>query len=68
MPGWMQTFAANQPVTAIINAARSLMLGGTDAAGVGHSTAHWVALSVAWLAGILVVFSSIAVARFGLTR
>lgn len=64
MPGWMQAFASNQPVTAIINAVRSLMLGGTDAAGIGHSTAHWVTLSLLWCAGILVVFATIAVTRF----
>ena len=68
MPGWMQTFAANQPVTVMINAVRSLMLGGTQAAGVGQSTAHWVVLSLAWIAGIFVVFSTIAVARFSRTR
>lgn len=64
MPGWMQAFASNQPVTAIVNAVRSLMLGGTDAAGIGHSTAHWVTLSLLWCAGILVVFATIAVTRF----
>jgi ABC-2 type transport system permease protein len=38
MPGWMQPFAANQPVSVIINAVRSLMQGGTDVVGIGHST------------------------------
>jgi ABC-2 type transport system permease protein len=68
MPGWLQDFAANQPVSVIINAVRCLMLGGTDAAGVGHSTGHWVALSLAWCLGIVAVFSSLAVARFARTR
>jgi ABC-2 type transport system permease protein len=68
MPGWMQPVAANQPVSVIINAVRSLMLGGTDAAGVGHSTAYWVALSLVWCAGILIVFGSLAVHRFARTR
>jgi ABC-2 type transport system permease protein len=68
MPGWLQDFAANQPVSVIINAVRSLMLGGTDAAGVGHSTAYWVVLSLAWCAGIVAVFSGVAVARFARTR
>jgi ABC-2 type transport system permease protein len=68
MPGWMQPVADNQPVTVLINAVRSLMLGGTHAAGVGHTTAYWVVLSVAWCAGILAVFSTIAVARFGRAR
>ena len=68
MPGWMQAFAANQPVTVMINAVRSLMLGGTHAAGVGHTTAYWVVLSLVWCAGILAVFSTLAVIRFGRTR
>ena len=29
MPGWLQGFAANQPVSIVIDAARSLMVGGT---------------------------------------
>jgi ABC-2 type transport system permease protein len=68
MPGWLQDFAANQPVSVIINAVRSLMLGGTDAAGVGHSTGYWVALSLAWCLGIIAVFSGLAVARFARSR
>jgi ABC transporter DrrB family efflux protein len=68
MPGWLQDFAANQPVSVIINAVRSLMLGGTDAAGVGHSTAYWVVLSLTWCTGIVAVFSGLAVARFARTR
>lgn len=64
MPGWMQPFAANQPVTVIINAVRSLMQGGTDVVGIGHTTGYWVALSLIWCAGILVVFGTIATLRF----
>jgi ABC transporter DrrB family efflux protein len=68
MPGWMQAFAANQPVTIMINAVRSLMLGGTDAAGIGHTTTYWALLSLLWCAGILAVFGTAAVTRFGRTR
>ena len=50
------------------NAVRSLMLGGTDAAGVGHTTGYWVGLTLVWCAGILAVFSTLALARFGRTR
>jgi ABC transporter DrrB family efflux protein len=64
MPGWMQPFAANQPVSVIINAVRSLMQGGTDVVGIGHTTGYWVALSLAWSAGILLVFGALATARF----
>jgi ABC-2 type transport system permease protein len=68
MPGWMQPFAKNQPITVITNAVRSLMLGGPHAAGVGHTTGYWVALSFAWCVGILAVFTGIAVARFSRRR
>jgi ABC transporter DrrB family efflux protein len=68
LPGWMQPFADHQPVTVLVNAVRSLMLGGTDAAGVGHTTTYWVALGLAWCAGILAVFASLATARFARTR
>jgi ABC transporter DrrB family efflux protein len=68
MPGWLQSFAEHQPITVMINAVRSLMLGSTEAAGVGHTTGYWVVLSMLWCAGILAVFSSLAVARFARTR
>jgi ABC transporter DrrB family efflux protein len=68
MPGWLHWFAANQPVTVIINAVRSLMLGGTHAAGVGHSTSYWVLLSLLWCVGIMIVFGTLTVSRFARTR
>src|SRR5262245_49984381 len=68
MPGWLHVFAANQPVTVLINAVRSLMLGGTNAAGVGHTTSYWVLLSLLWCAGILALFSLLTSARFARSR
>ncbi len=68
MPGWMQPFAANQPVSVIINAVRSLMQGGTDTVGIGHSTGYWVVLSLVWSVGIMVVFAALCAARFSRTR
>jgi ABC-2 type transport system permease protein len=68
MPGWLHWFAANQPVTVLINAVRSLMLGGTDVAGIGHTTSYWVWLSLLWCAGILALFSALTSARFARTR
>jgi ABC transporter DrrB family efflux protein len=68
MPGWLQPFAEHQPITVMINAIRSLMLGSTEAAGVDHTTSYWVVLSLVWCAGILTVFSALAVHRFARTR
>lgn len=68
MPGWMQPFAANQPVTVVINAVRSLMQGGTDTVGIEHTTGYWVGLSLVWCAGIALVFAALSVARFSRTK
>ena len=68
MPGWMQPFAGNQPVTVIINAVRSLMQGGTDVVGIGHSTSYWVGLSLIWCVAITAVFGVLCVARFSRTK
>jgi ABC-2 type transport system permease protein len=68
LPGWMQPVANNQPFTIFSNAMRSLLLGGADAVGLGHSTAYWVMLSFVWCAGILAVFGTIAVSRFARRR
>jgi ABC transporter DrrB family efflux protein len=68
LPGWMQPIANNQPFTVFANALRSLTLGGAHHIGLGHSTTYWVLLSLAWCAGIFLVFSTLAVARFGRRR
>ena len=68
MPGWLQPFAANQPISVIINAVRSLMVGGTGVIGIGHTTTYWVVLSLIWSAGIALVFATIATLRFGRRR
>ncbi|QIS10021.1 ABC transporter permease [Nocardia arthritidis] len=47
MPGWLRVFAANQPLTQIIEALRSLLLGGP----IGDHA--W--LAIAWCLGIAVV-------------
>ena len=53
MPSWLQPFARHQPVSITINAVRALLQ--------GEPTHHWVWQSLAWSAGILVVFFTIAV-------
>lgn len=56
MPGWLQAFAKNQPVTIVISEMRSMALGGPL---VLHA---WQ--SVAWLAGIAAVFVYLAVGAY----
>jgi ABC transporter DrrB family efflux protein len=54
MPGWLQPFAKYQPITAMVNAVRSLLLGSSSD----------VALALAWSALLLAVFTPIAVLRY----
>jgi ABC transporter DrrB family efflux protein len=57
MPGWLQAFANNQPVTYVINAMRALAL--------GHLPVQANMLkSVAWLAVIFIVFIPLAVRAY----
>jgi ABC transporter DrrB family efflux protein len=56
MPGWLQAFANNQPVSVVVNAVRALTQGGP--------VFHWFWLSAAWCAGILLVFVPLAVRRY----
>jgi ABC transporter DrrB family efflux protein len=53
MPGWLQVFAENQPVSATASAVRALTIGGP--------TADHVWQAIAWCGGILLVFAPIAV-------
>ena len=56
MPGWLQAFANNQPVTIVIDTMRSMALGGPIATNL------W--LSIAWLSGIFIVFVPLAVRAY----
>jgi ABC transporter DrrB family efflux protein len=56
MPGWLQAFANNQPVTYVIDTMRALALGGPIQANLWKS--------VVWLAGIFVVFAPLAVRAY----
>ncbi len=56
MPGWLQAFAHNQPVSVTVDAVRTLMLGGP--------TTSVVLRSLVWSLGILVVFVPLAVRRY----
>jgi ABC-type multidrug transport system permease subunit len=58
MPGWLQAFVNVNPVTAIIDAARGLVLGGEFA------VAGPVIRSVLWMAAIQAVFVPLAVGRY----
>jgi len=56
MPGWLQVWARNQPVSVTVEAVRDLVLG-------RPATGH-VLGALAWAAGILIVFAPLAVRRY----
>jgi ABC transporter DrrB family efflux protein len=56
MPGWLQAFAKNQPVTIVIDEMRSLALGGPLGLHAWQSAL--------WLAGIVAVFVPLAVRAY----
>ena len=64
MPGWLQPIAENQPLTAMVNAVRSLALGSPEAAGLTGTTTHWVVVSAAWAVGLVAVFAPLAVMKY----
>lgn len=64
MPGWLQPFAENQPVTAMVGSVRALVLGGDTEALLGHTTSWFVVRSLAWSALILVLFATLSTRKF----
>jgi ABC-2 type transport system permease protein len=64
MPGWMQAFAAHQPVTYMVDAVRSLSQGHAVEALIGHSTGYLVSGSLLWALGFVVVFGPLAALRY----
>jgi ABC-2 type transport system permease protein/oleandomycin transport system permease protein len=56
MPGWLQAFAAHQPVSVTASAVRALLIGGP--------TTSFLLQSLAWSAVILLVFGPLAVRRY----
>ena len=64
MPGWLQAFARNQPITPMVNAARSLAEGAASERVIGHTVGHDVVLSLLWSLVLVAVFAPVAVARY----
>ncbi len=63
MPGWMQPFARNQPVTAMIDAARAWTLD-DPVAVLGHSAGFFTVKAVLWAIALVAVLAPIATARY----
>jgi ABC transporter DrrB family efflux protein len=56
MPSWLQPFVRNQPVSAVINGVRSLMLGGPFETSIVPA--------LLWIAGVLALFGPLAVWQY----
>ena len=61
MPGWLQVFARNQPVSHAVNAVRKLTQG---SAVQGIDLAEEVGLTLAWSGGITIVFAALAIRKY----
>jgi ABC-2 type transport system permease protein len=61
MPGWMQGFASNQPMTLMCNTVRILTGGPAAQQLLGHSLSYYLVPSLLWTAGIIAVFAPLAV-------
>jgi len=63
MPGWLQVFAENQPVSVLATTVRGLTIG-IEALPGGKTIEGMVALSIAWIIGIFVVASPLSVSLY----
>jgi ABC transporter DrrB family efflux protein len=61
MPGWLQAFADNQPMTYMVNTVRILTGGHAAQELLGHSLSYYLVPSLLWSAGLVVVFAPLAV-------
>lgn len=62
MPGWLRGFATYQPVSAVCNACRSLMIGGQSL--ISGTTTSWTLQAIAWVVGLSLVLMPLAVWRY----
>jgi ABC transporter DrrB family efflux protein len=59
MPGWLQAFANNQPITQVVDAMRAWAIGGRQFQMGSHL---W--LSIVWMVGVMAVFIPLAVRAY----
>jgi ABC transporter DrrB family efflux protein len=63
MPGWMQAFANNQPLTYMVDTVRLLTGGPAAHQLLGHGVSYYLVPSLLWAVGITAVFAPMAVWR-----
>jgi ABC-type polysaccharide/polyol phosphate export permease len=60
MPGWLQPFVRANPVTVVVDGLRGLLVGGPFAETLNANLLK----SVAWIAGITLVFFALAIRQY----
>jgi ABC-2 type transport system permease protein len=63
MPGWMQGFAAHQPLTSMCNTVRILTEGHGAQQLLGHSLSSYLIPSLLWSAALVLAFAPLTVHR-----
>ena len=64
MPGWLQAFAENQPITIVANTVRSLMIPEESLEFLGLNQGTLILQSLGWIVAILAVFAPLAVRQY----
>ncbi|MGH9265952.1 MAG: ABC transporter permease [Acidimicrobiales bacterium] len=64
MPGWLQAFANNQPLTQVVNATRAFSLGDDAERVLGHTAGYFASRTVLWCLLFIVVFAPLAARRY----
>ncbi len=61
LPGWLQPFARNQPISMLTNATRGLFEGKAAEQLYEHATSYYVWATLLWSVGLVAVFAPLAV-------
>ena len=64
MPSGLRAVAQHQPMTFMIDAVRTLVLGAKAEAQLGHTAGYFVVRALVWSAALVAVFGTIAVNRY----
>jgi ABC transporter DrrB family efflux protein len=64
MPGWMQSFARNQPLTELVNAVRAFSLDDKAQRVLGHTAGYFAVRAILWCVLFIVVFAPLAARRY----
>jgi ABC-2 type transport system permease protein len=64
LPGWLQAFARNQPVSIFTDTVRALLDGPAAARVLDHAAGQYVLICLAWCAGITLVCGGLALRAY----